>query len=288
MKRFTSQRLTKVVDYLLMAVGTALYAVALEAFLLPNHVSPGGVTGLASLVNYLVGLPTGLITILLNLPLFVWGGIKLGWRFLRRTAFATLLMSVFIDIADKVVPAYTGDRLLAALYGGIISGCSLALVFMRGGSTGGFDIIAKIVTLRSPMMSIGRLILLLDGFVVISAMLAYQDVETALYTVVALFVTSRAIDGLLYGLRRGKVALIITNDPDKILGQVFSVVGRGATVLDAKGGFSGKGCKLIVCAVRDNEVGRLHRAIKQADSGAFMMLADASEIVGEGFRQKEG
>lgn len=284
MPRNLPRAAAKALDYILMAVGTALYAVALESFLLPNRVSPGGVAGLASIANYLFNLPTGFITLLLNVPLFVWGGVKLGWRFLRKTAFSTLLMSVFIDLADGIVPAYTGDRLLAALYGGIIGGASLALVFMRGGSTGGFDIFAKIVTLKFPLFSIGRLLLLLDGLVVAIAMLAYRDIETALYTVVALYVTSRVIDGFIYGAQRGRVALIVTERPDQMVRQVFEVVGRGATLLDAKGGWRGSPCSLVICAVRAAEVAKLHRAVRAADSHAFMVLADASEIAGEGFR----
>ncbi len=284
MAKFFSRTANKVLDYIIMAFGAALYAVALEAFLLPNLVSPGGVAGLASIVNYLLDLPTGFVTLLLNLPLFVWAGVKLGWRFLRKTAFATILMSVFIDVAAKIVPAYTGDRLLAALYGGIIGGASLALVFMRGGSTGGFDIIAKLVSLRFPLFSIGRLLLLLDGVVVAAAMLAYNDVETALYTIVTLFVSSRVIDGFIYGAQRGQVALIVTDKPDEMKAQLFEIVGRGATLLDAKGGWRGTDCSVVMCAVRGSEVAKLHRAVRAADKHAFVMLADASEIAGEGFR----
>lgn len=277
-----------IADYLLMTVGTALYAIALDAFLLPNRVSPGGVAGLASLANYLFRLPTGTLTLLMNLPLFLWGGIKLGWRFLRKTAFATVLMSVFIDLADVFVPAYVGDRMLAALYGGLIGGAGLAMVFLRGGSTGGFDILAKIITVRFPLMPIGRMILMLDGIVVACAMAAYRDVETALYTIVALYVTSRVIDGAIYSAQRGRVAIIITEHPKQLVSQIFDTVGRGATLLDAKGGWRGNPCGVVLCAIRISEVSKLLRAVREADNHAFVVLADASEIAGEGFHPVEG
>ena len=273
-------------DVLLMALGAAIYAIALDVFLLPNKVSPGGVTGLAAIVHTLfTWVPAGALTLLLNLPLFLWGGVKLGWRFLRKTVFATIAASVFIAVLEPLLPKYTGDRLLAALYGGLILGAALALVFLRGGSTGGFDIVAKIVSLRWPLLSIGRVILISDGLVIAVSALAYHDIETALYTAVALFLSARAVDGLLAGAERGRLAIIVTTDPGAVIDRIFAEVGRGATLLQGQGGYGGDARGVVLCAIRVGEVGRLHRAVKQADPHAFLIMAEAGEIVGEGFRK---
>ena len=130
-------------DYMLIALGAVLYSVSTTVFLVPNHISPGGLTGVATILNYLIGTPIGGVTLMLNAPLFAWGARQLGAKFLTKTIVATMLLSVFIDISETFVPTYTGDRFLAALYGGLISGAGLAIVFLRGGSTGGFDIVSK-------------------------------------------------------------------------------------------------------------------------------------------------
>ena len=267
-----------------LTLGAALYAAALDVFLIPNRISPGGVAGFAAIANTLAGLPTGLITLLINLPLFVWGGIGLGWRFLRRTAYATVALSVFLDLFAFCLPTYTGDRLLACLYGGLIGGAGMALVFLRGGSTGGFDIVGKLLSARFPLLSLGRIILLLDLAVVAAATLAYRDAETALYTVVSLFLTTRSLDGLLAGAERGRLAIVVTTKAPLVIGKIFDTVGRGATLLKGQGGYNGKEVGVVLCALRSGEVTRLHRAVREADERAFLVLAEVGEIAGEGFR----
>ena len=285
-KRKPRRWIVVLLDCLLMLVGAALYAVALDVFLMPNKISPGGITGLAAVVHTVTGwVPAGALTLALNVPLFLWGGRKLGWRFLGKTIFATAAASLMIDLFS-FLPQYTDDRLLAALFGGLIVGAALALIFLRGGSTGGFDIVAKIVSLRWPLLSIGRVILLSDGLVVAVSALAYRDLNTALYTAVALFLSARAVDGLLAGAERGRLAIIITADPAAVIDRIFAEVGRGATLLEGQGGYGGDARGVVLCAMRIGEVGRLHRAVKQADPHAFLIMAEAGEIAGEGFRRE--
>ena len=284
-KRRPRRWLITLLDYLLMLIGAALYAVALDIFLIPNKISPGGITGLAAVVHTVTGwVPAGALTLTLNLPLFFWGGKKLGWRFLSKTVFTTVAASVMIDLF-AFLPNYTDDRLLAALFGGLIVGGALALIFLRGGSTGGFDIVAKIVSIRWPLLSIGRVILISDGLVVALSALAYGDINTALYTAVALFLSARAVDGLLAGAERGRLAIIITAEPGAVIDRIFAEVGRGATLLEGQGGYGGDTRGVVLCAMRIGEVGRLHRAVKQADPHAFLIMAEAGEIAGEGFRR---
>lgn len=275
------------VDILIIGLGTALYAVALTVFLEPSGISPGGVTGLAAIVAYLTGLPTGILTVALNLPLFIWGYIKLGGSFVARTAVATLVMSVWIDLFAALMPQYTGDRLLAALYGGFLGGTGLAMVFLRGSSTGGTDIAAKIISRRFPRLSIGRLVLILDGVIILLSALVYRSFETALYTTLTIFLSTRVIDSSLFGAVRGKLAIIVTANPQEVTQAIYLCIKRGVTQLSAKGGYSKEERALLLCAVRVGEVAALRRGVDEADPHSFVVIAEAGEILGEGFERTD-
>ena len=272
-------------DILLVGLGTALYGVALTVFLEPSGISPGGITGLAALTGYLTGLPTGLLTVAFNLPLLIWGFKQLGGSFVLRTAAATVIMSVWIDLFAALLPQYTGDRLLAALYGGFLGGSGMAMVFLRGSSTGGTDIAAKILSRRFPQFSIGRMVLILDGVIILLVAVVYNSFEAALYTTLTIFISTKVIDSTVYGADRGKLALIVTDSPKEVTDAIYARLARGVTHLSAKGGYRGKERTLIMCAVRVNEAAALHRAIKESDGKAFVIIAEAGEIFGQGFSE---
>ena len=275
---------TSLTDYVITAIGSAVYALGLECFLLSGKISPGGITGIAAILDYLYGLPTGVVSLVLNIPLFILGIKMLGMRFTKRTIIATVLISVFLDLFDAVLPVYAGNRLLSAIYGGLISGAGLALIMLRGGSSGGVDIIAKIVSMKWPFISIGRSVLAIDMVVTAAAAVAYSDIETALYTIIALFVSSKVIDALIYGADKGKVVFIITTEHEKMLSAIFEGLDRGATVLNAQGGWQREQRDVIMCAVRIAEASRLQRIVHRVDPHAFMIMGEAGEIVGEGFK----
>lgn len=271
-------------DFGYIMVGTALYAAALTAFLAPNQVSPGGVTGIAAIVSDWTGIPTGNLTLILNAPLFIWGYAKLGPKFIGKTVIATIILSIWIDVLEVVLPVYNGNRLLAALYGGLIGGAGLSLVFLCGGSTGGSDIAAKIISIKFPFFSIGRTVMLLDAAVIVLASVAYRSFETALYTTITIFVSAKTIDSLIYGADKGKLAFIVTEKTDDLKQAVFNELHRGVTVIQAHGGYSNGDRAIVMCAVRVGEASRLHRIVKQAAPDAFMVITEAGEIVGEGFK----
>ncbi len=281
MKRVVTRQF--LADFLFIGVGTALYSAALTIFLQPSAISPGGVTGLASLTGQITRLPTGVLTAVLNLPLIIWGFRRLGGSFVLRTAVATLIMSVWIDLFDALLPHYSGDRLLAALYGGFLGGAGLAMVFLRGGSTGGTDIAAKIIAKRWPQFSVGKGVLLLDGIIILLVAVVYSSFESALYTTLTIFISTRVIDSVLCGNHRGKLAVIITDRPKEVTEAIFDNLERGVTHLQATGGYSHSPRTMIMCAVRVNEVTALRRAVAHADEGAFAVIAEAAEILGEGF-----
>ncbi len=272
-------------DVVIVSAGTALYAAALTVFLQPSGISPGGVTGLAAIAGGLTSLPTGVLTALFNLPLLIWGWRQLGSRFVVGTAATTLLLSVWIDAFAAILPGYSGDRLLAALYGGFVGGVGLAMVFLRGSSTGGTDIAAKILARRFPRFSLGKVVLLLDGVIILLSVVVYKSFETGLYTALTIFISTKVIDSAVYGADRGKLALIVTADPQQVTQQIFDRLGRGVTLLSAHGGYSKSTTSLIMCAVRVWEVADLRKAATDADPAAFAVIVEAGEILGEGFNR---
>lgn len=272
-------------DILFIIAGTALAALAIDVFLEPNHISPGGMTGVATALNYLTDLPAGVVLIMINIPLVAFAAKQIGAKFLIKTAAATVLLSVMLDLFAVLLPTYTGNRLLAAIYGGVLSGTGLAMVFLRGGTTGGTDIIAKLVNLRYPHFSIGRVLLIFDAAVCVFAAAVYRDVETALYSVVVLFASSRLLDSILYGGDKGKLFYIFTRSTDEVAARIMKDMNRGVTLISATGAYSGEQRPMLLCAVRYYQSAELRRIVHQCDSDAFMVVAPADEILGYGFRR---
>lgn len=214
-------------DALGFLVGSALYAIGVVVFINPNQLSSGGVTGISLIIHTLLPIPVGTMVLVLNIPLFIIGFLKLGWRFIGKTAVCTVLMSVFLDVFDLFLPRYTGDRIIAALFGGVFMGAGLAFVLLRGATTGGTDIAAKLINSRWPYFSMGRVILVIDTIILVTAAIVHKNVETALYSVIAIFASSRVIDSLLYGSDRGKMIFIVTDHPKDVSDGIFAHVGRG-------------------------------------------------------------
>ncbi len=284
----SSQLKKQLLDYGCFLLGAAFYAFAFCYFIKPNNISPGGITGIAAIFNTLFGTPTGLVLFLLNIPILWLGFHKIGGGFLIKTLVATLLTSVLIDVFTLILPTFRGERLLAALFGGVLAGVGFALVLLRGGTTGGVDIIAKVIRLKYPFFSMGRLILLLDGAVILLATLCYRDIETALYTVLSLFISSKVMDTVLYGADQGRLLFIITTKGKAMTTALFRSVGRGTTVVPSYGGFREEEKQMLLCAVRPQEVSRAMETVKNIDEQAFTVVTVAGGIFGYGFEKEKG
>lgn len=274
-------------DALGFLVGSALYAIGVVVFINPNQLSSGGVTGISLIIHALLPIPVGTMVLVLNIPLFIIGFLKLGWRFIGKTAVCTVLMSVFLDVFDLFLPRYTGDRIIAALFGGVFMGAGLAFVLLRGATTGGTDIAAKLINGRWPYFSMGRVILVIDTIILVTAAIVHKNLETALYSVIAIFASSRVIDSLLYGSDRGKMIFIVTDHPKDVSDGIFAHVGRGVTAINATGAYTQAQRVMLLCAVRQNEAAGVRRAAMQADPNAFIVVTEAGEIVGHGFKKPE-
>lgn len=274
-----------VIDYLIIVIGAAAYALSVDFFTSPNDIAPGGITGLATMLNYLIYVPIGATALMLNIPLFIWGAIKNGARFIFRTVIASALTSVFIDALAFIPYRYTGDRMLAALFGGIISGVGLGLIFLRGGSTGGTDIIGRNLNLRFPFLSVGSIILISDAVVIVLSAIVYGSLENALYAVIAIFTSTRVIDAVVFGFARdnGKLLIIISSRSGEVSRALLGEADRGVTVISARGGYSGADVGVILCAAHPREVYRVKDYVSRIDPSAFIITTTASAIHGKGF-----
>ena len=272
-----------ILDIIIIATGCVAYSVAVVLFLEPAKISPGGLTGIATLINYALDFPTGLTVFVLNIPLLIAGYFGFGGTFIVKTALSVALSSFLIDMIKAVFPPFNADTIICAIFGGILAGAGLSLVMLRGSTTGGIDIAVKLLNRRYNGISIGRLYLYLDGFIIVMAALVYGDIESALYTVLAIFLSSRIIDTFLYGNDSCRLFFIITDSPDELENEILGVLKRGVTEIKAIGGFSGGDKTLLMCVVRTNELALLKKIIQKSDSKAFYFITSVSDIYGNGF-----
>lgn len=269
-------------DYALVVSGAVCVALAADLFLIPNQVVAGGVVGVATILHYTVGTPVGLMTLALNAPLFLvglrWAG---GWRFAVRTGVAVLVMALALDILPPYLPATTTDPLLYTLYGGLLDGLGMGLVFRAGGTTGGTDILARLLQRLTPF-NLGGVLLGINVAILGAAALVF-GLEPALYALIVAYVSSRVIDLVQEGFSHARAALIISEKPDLIRQQVMVQLGRGVTVLEGEGGYTAVRRQVLYCVVTQSEVSRLKRLVHEADPAAFIVISQAQEVLGEGF-----
>lgn len=272
-------------DYFIIAAGASLYAMSVVIFTSPNNIAPGGMTAVATMLNFLFGLPIGTMIFLLNIPIFIWGAVENGVSFLAKTITGTAFVSAAIDIFAPILPIYTGDTILAAGFGGVLNGLGLGIIFYRGGSTGGTDVVALNIHKHFPFVSTGTVILLTDIAVLIAAFFVYNSIESVLYALLAIFVSIKVIDAVSYGTSRGngKLLFVITDCYGKVSDVIMQSIRRGVTLLDGRGAYSGKNKSIIMCAVRPQEVYKITTSVKSIDPHAFIIVTTAGTIKGEGF-----
>lgn len=272
-------------DTALIILGSVIYALGVVAFIEPNQISPGGITGLSTLIYYLTGFPAGTMFIILNIPLMIAGYKVFGFKFIAKTLFATITTAVAIDLSILFMPAYTGNTILATLFGGVFIGTGMALILLRGATTGGTDILAKLILRKYPFLSMGKVLLLIDIVIFIIASIVYRNFETVLYSIIELYTASKMIDSLLYGADSGKLIFIITKNSQKLIQEIFQVIGRGVTKMKVFGGYSQSETDMLMCAIRQTEAAKVHSIIKNHDPTAFIIVTEAPEIIGEGFKE---
>ena len=264
-------------------VGSSVYALGFSLFLQPNDMNPGGISGLAMVIVELLGVGSvGTLTILINLPLFIFGGMKIGKRFFAGSLLGMLLSSVLIDYFATIVALQT-EPLLAALYGGVSCGLGLGVVFMCGTSTGGSDILVRLLKLKYRNVPIGQISMSFDAFVVVLTGLIFQDVSKALYTGITVFVCGKVLDAVIYRFDYSKVALIISREHERIAEAIGKKLDRGATFLHAEGSYTHKEMKVVLAAVKKQQVAELKELVMEIDPAAFVIVQEAHQVLGDGF-----
>ncbi|MCX7614267.1 MAG: YitT family protein [Clostridiales bacterium] len=271
--------------YLIITIGSVLYALSFNLFLTPMHIAPGGISGIAIVINYLTLFPVGIMILILNIPLFILSYVKFGGAFLFSSFFATALGSVIIDLTSKI-PPFTNDPILASIYGGILMGAGLGLVFDYGATTGGSDILSRLIKLRFPHISMGRMMLCVDFVVITISALVFRNMNSALYAVITLYISSKVIDVIIYGTDYEKLAYIISDKSDEITNKIQEELGRGVTLLYGEGGYTNRQKKVIMCALKRQQSAKAAEIASSIDSYAFVIVVDAHEILGDGFERK--
>ena len=268
-----------------IVLGCLIAGAAYPLFLIPNNIAPGGLTGIATIFNYLWGWPVGIVSMVLNLPLFVIGWKAMGKVFVFRSLIATILFSAFIDLLK--LPPLTDDMLLATVYGALVMGFGLGLILRGGATTGGTDMVARMVHQRFPMLTVGGFLFLIDCAVILCAAFT-MSARAALYALICIFVNAKAIDLVLAGFGSSKACFIITNRAEDICRRIMDELDRGATMLSATGAYSGENRTVLISVVSQREVVPLKKIVRQADAKAFMFITDTHETLGEGFSALNG
>lgn len=267
--------------YLLIVLGCVVGGAAYPMFLVPNNIAPGGLTGVATILNYLFDLPVGVTSMLLNLPLFLIGYKAMGRVFVFRSLVATFLFSVCIDLIR--LPPLTEDVLLGSVYGAILLGVGLGLILRGGATTGGSDMIARMVHKRFPFITVGGFLFLVDCMVILAAAFT-MSANAALYALICIFISARAVDMVLAGFGSSKACFIITNQARQVSRRILDELERGVTSLAGTGMYSGEGRTVLISVVSQREVMLVKQIVRDEDQKAFMFITDTHETLGEGFR----
>ncbi len=272
-------------NYIWILIGSAVYALAFDWCFSPNGIAFGGVTGLAQIVNFFLPQATvGVMVIVFNVPLFLAGWKLLGGHMLVSSLVAMALSSVLIDLFNLWIDfPPMEDLLLACLVGGVLLGAGIGIIFLQGATTGGTEIVAKLLKLKLAWLPMGKLLLIADLTVVAAVALVFRNIDSALYGIVGIFISTKVMDGVLYGLDTAKVAYIISDKSEEIARVIMDDLDRSVTYLEGEGGYSGQSKKVILCAFKQRQIVEIKETVRRIDPVAFMIVTASHEVLGEGF-----
>ena len=270
-------------EIILIIMGCLLASFGTANFLLPNQLSSGGFAGIATIFYYFFNIQMGTTIMVLNIPLFIWGYLKMGWKFILKTIFATFLYSGLIDIFANF-SFFVSDRLLSSIYGGVLIGSGLALVLKANTSTGGTDLIAYIAQNYNVHIKMSNIIMIIDILVVFTNLIVFRELEIGLYSAIAIFLIGKMIDVVFEGINFCKIIYIISDSYDDIMKVINLEMRRGATGLYGKGSFSQKDKMIIMCVSKRRDIEIIKTISKKIDSKSFIIVTDAREVYGLGFK----
>ena len=265
------------------AIGSALFALGFAMFLIPNDINTGGISGLAMILRELLGFGSiGTLTLLMNIPLFLIGGLKIGKRFFAGSLIGMVVSSVLMDLF-ALIPFATPEPLIGGLYGGVLCGAGLGMVFMAGASTGGSDILVRLLKKKYRNLPIGSISIMFDAMVVLLTGLVFRDISKALYSGVVVFVCGQVIDAVVYRFDYSRVALIISKEHEKIAKAISDQLDRGATYLHGSGSYTHENIEVVLAVVRKGQLAELKELVMDIDENAFVIVQEAHQVLGDGF-----
>ena len=284
MTKTTFSRMAR--DYAWIALGAVLYSLSFDWFYVPNQIGVGGLTALGMILNHLSpAVPIGTVVLVLNIPLFILGWKFLGGHTLVSSLFAMAATSVLVDLIAAVYTFPPMDPMLAAVFGGVMLGVSLGMIFSRGATTGGTDLIARLLKLPFAWLPVGKLLMAVDLSMLLAVSIAFPSMESAMYGIISLYISTLVMDGVLYGMDRSKVAYIVTARPQEVAAEIDRQMDRGATFLHGEGSFSREEKLVLMCAFKQKQIVPLKALVHELDPDAFLIVCDAHEVLGQGFRR---
>lgn len=274
----------RVIKYLVIFIGSAIYAVGFQFFMYPNNIVSGGVTGISMIINHFTGFPVGMMSIIMNVPLFLIAWKHFGLPFLIGSLAGTVFSSAFVDIFAMTGISLTNDPMLASIIGGVIKGFGYGLIFFVGATTGGVDIVAKFVRQKNPHINFGTIILIIDVSVVTAYALVLDKYESAMYSLIAMFVVTKVVDLVLYGIDNSSICYIISENSAELIKQITTGhIHRGVTILEGEGAYSHRKKEVIMCVIKRTQIAEIRRTVKNIDEKAFFIVTDAKNVFGNGF-----
>lgn len=266
-------------------IGAAIMAFGIASFLLPSQLSSGGISGIATITYYLCNIPMGIMIIVINIPLFIFAGYKIGKEFFIKSLIGTISLSVFIDLLDKYQPVTT-DRFLASIYGGIIIGIGTAIILKAGSSTGGTELVANLIKTYSPYISMSKYLTVIDIVIVLLNVVFFRHIEIGLYSAIAIYLYGKMVDVIFEGIYFTKLLFIISEKNEEISKAIVNEVKRGVTGLYGKGMYKDKEKLVLICAASRRDVYRIKNLARKIDNKSFIVVANAREVVGKGFKER--
>lgn len=274
---------THIKDYIIITIASVFFGLAISQFLDPNNIAPGGVSGLSMIINRIINIEVGTIILMINIPILLLGLYKFGLKFLISTIYATVVGSLFTNFFANY-PPITTDPLLATICGSALASISIGTIFKCGATTGGTDIIVKVLRLKFPHLKTGRLFLICDMVVVLLSAFVFDNTDSALYAAIGVFLMSIVFDIVLYGADGAKLIYIISNEWQAIATRLLMELDVGVTYLEGEGAYSNEKKRVIMCVVRKQIAPQVEEVVKEEDGSAFMIVSSAAEIYGEGYK----
>lgn len=265
-------------------IGCFLYSIGVNSFSIPNSIAQSGITGLAVIINHLTEFPVGTANLILNIPLLILMWIFLGKKLVARTLWVTVILSTALNLTAFIPFEYKGNELLAAIFCGVLQGTGLGLIMITGATSGGTDIVGRLVHKRWPHITVGTIVMIADALVVGTGMLVFRSVESGLYAIVMIYVSTKVIDTLIYGTGNGKMLMIVTDKADEVSQAIVHSSPRGVSVIPAKGAYTGKDKNVLLCVARKHEISGILKTVNSVDDKTFIIVSEANEILGKGFK----